>query len=287
MMNVYISKGDRQWGPYPAAQVPGLMERGSFAPEDWAWIEGGNEWVPLGSVMGVMEAEAAAEAVAMHEEVERARAYWRSKLTTPVPGTRRPRKATQPIEVARDGSEAVAVPVSQMAGVAQAACTKSRGRTIFFSLLGVGTAAFVTLFVISGGQKDSGPTRSITAPVRASLPIDETQYQSLQFRGDVAYHPEANVPFEGRAVTRHPNGRLMYEASYVAGKRNGRVASYYEDGQVLSEGTMVEGKLDGPFTQYHPDGQMKSREMYQGGLVMNGTPAEVQLKKREVIGRQR
>jgi len=256
------------------------VERGSFSPVDWTWIEGGNEWVPLGSVLGLMQAEVDAEADLMHEEVERARAYWRSKLTTPVPGTRRPRKATQPIEVAR---EEPVTPVSRMVGVAQAAQTSSRGRTIFFSLLGVGTAAFVTLFVISG-DKQSGLTRSIGERV---LPMDETRYQSLIFKGDVAYHPESNVPFEGRAVTHHRNGKLMYETSFVSGKRNGRVASYYENGQVLSEGTHVEGKLDGPFTQYHPDGQMKSREMYQGGLSMNTTPSEVTLKKREVIGRQR
>ena len=280
MLNVYISKGDRQWGPYPSSQVPGLVERGSFGPEDWAWIEGGNEWVLLGSVLGMMKAEVDAEAELMHKEVERARAYWRSKLTTPVPGTRRPRKATQPIEVAPLAT------ATTMAGLAQAAQTKSHGRTIFFSLLGVGAAAFVALFIISGNQ-DSGPTRSITAPVRAALPIDETKYQELTFKGDVAYHPESNVPFEGRAVMRHRNGKLMYEANYVHGKRNGRVASYYETGEVLSEGTMVEGKLDGPFTQYHADGQMKSRETYQGGLVMNSTPSEVTLKKREVIGRQR
>ena len=284
MLNVYISKGDRQWGPYPSSQVPGLVERGSFGPEDWAWIEGGNEWVPLGSVLGMMKAEVNAEAELMHEEVERARAYWRSKLTTPVPGTRRPRKATQPIEVACEEEPVAAV--SSMAGVAQAAQTKSHGRTIFFSLLGVGTAAFVALFIISGNQ-DSGPSRSITPPVRATLPMDETQYQELTFKGDVAYHPESNVPFEGRAVMRHHNGKLMYEANYVAGKRNGRVASYYENGQVLNEGTMVEGKLDGSFTQYHADGQMKSREAYQDGLVMNSAPSEVTLKKREVIGRQR
>ena len=282
-MNVYISKGGRQWGPYPGAQVPGLVERGSFSPVDWAWIEGGNEWVPLGSVLGLMQAEVDSEAELMHEEVERARAYWRSKLTTPVPGTRRPRKATRPIEVVRE--EPVGQ-VGRMAGVAQAAQAGSRGRTVFFSLLGVGTAAFVALFVISGDQQ-SGPTRSITAVAKPALPMDETHYQSLIFKGDVAYHPESNVPFEGRAVTRHGNGKLMYEANFVSGKRNGRVASYYENGQVLSEGTHVEGKLDGPFTQYHPDGQMKSREMYQGGLSMNTTPSEVTLKKREVIGRQR
>ena len=46
-MQVYVSKDERQWGTYEATHVERLIECGSFALEDWAWVEGQTEWVPL------------------------------------------------------------------------------------------------------------------------------------------------------------------------------------------------------------------------------------------------
>ena len=50
-MQIYISKDNRQWGPYEAKQVSFLLGKGSFTLQDWAWVEGGTEWIPVSQVL--------------------------------------------------------------------------------------------------------------------------------------------------------------------------------------------------------------------------------------------
>ena len=85
-MKVFVTKENRQWGPYAADQLGLLIENGAFALQDWAWIEGGTEWVPVSQILEVLQREREMEAAAMHQEVEAAKERWQSKLTSPVSG---------------------------------------------------------------------------------------------------------------------------------------------------------------------------------------------------------
>ena len=100
-MKVYVSKNERQWGPYEASHVGSLIESGSFDLQDWAWIEGQTEWMPLGRVQQMLQAEEAAKAAAVHQRVESVKGKWRRKMTTPLPASNKShrlvQKKTEPI----------------------------------------------------------------------------------------------------------------------------------------------------------------------------------------------
>ena len=59
-MSVYIAKEGKNWGPYESKQVSVLVERGSFADNDWAWIEGEADWMPVSELLEEWQAAEAA-----------------------------------------------------------------------------------------------------------------------------------------------------------------------------------------------------------------------------------
>ena len=68
-MSVYIAKEGRNWGPYESKQVSVLVERGSFAGNDWAWIEGEPNWMPVSEVLEEWQkAEAACRELEFQKE---------------------------------------------------------------------------------------------------------------------------------------------------------------------------------------------------------------------------
>ena len=68
--------------------MEGLIESGSFDLQDWAWVEGQTEWMPLARVQQMLLAEEAAKVTAIHQRVEQTKGQWRSKMTTPLPSYR-------------------------------------------------------------------------------------------------------------------------------------------------------------------------------------------------------
>ena len=53
-------------GPYAANQLGLLIGSGTFALQDWAWIEGSPEWVPVSQILEVLQREREMETAAMH-----------------------------------------------------------------------------------------------------------------------------------------------------------------------------------------------------------------------------
>ena len=233
-MKVFVTKENRQWGPYAADQLGLLIENEAFAIQDWAWIEGGAEWVPVSQILEVLQREREMEAAAMHQEVEAAKERWRSKLTNPVSGVHQ---------------SAVAQAVVQQ-HVAVASVEDSWWRQHFFyPALGLGMAVFVAMIALSG-----------PAVADFNLLISE---------GGIAHEPDSEKPFDGKAVTHYPNGRLMYEAEYKDGKQHGNIISFYENGSKQSEGAMENGIFHGKFIHYHLNGQMQSHYIYRNGNAIS------------------
>ena len=54
-MQVYVSKGGQQYGPYPVEQLRQYVRAGNFAPTDHACCDGAN-WVTIAQVPGFAEA---------------------------------------------------------------------------------------------------------------------------------------------------------------------------------------------------------------------------------------
>ncbi len=81
-MQVYVSKNEKQWGPYEASHIKSLIESGSFDLQDWAWVEGQTEWVPLARVHHLLLAEEAAKAAVNTRCPNQAQAFAQIVLMT-------------------------------------------------------------------------------------------------------------------------------------------------------------------------------------------------------------
>jgi hypothetical protein len=219
-MSIYIAKEGKNWGPYESRQVSVLVERGSFAENDWAWIEGETDWAPVSEVLEEWQtAEAACRELELQKEA--------AKL-----------------------AEVAAVPEKKPAPTV----TKPRGtswwsRHFFFLALGLGAAGLIALLVLR--------------------PAAVADYNLLQTREGLAYARDASEPFEGKAVSHHPNGQLMFKAEYRAGRQHGELVSFFADGQKQSEGTLVDGLFHGKVIYYHPNGEVQSHYVYQNGEAIS------------------
>jgi hypothetical protein len=219
-MSIYIAKEGKNWGPYESKQVSVLVERGSFAENDWAWIEGETDWAPVSEVLEEWQtAEAACRELELQKEA--------AKL-----------------------AEVAAVPEKKPAPTV----TKPRGtswwsRHFFFLALGLGAAGLIALLVLR--------------------PAAVADYNLLQTREGLAYAPDASEPFEGKAVSHHPNGQLMFKAEYRAGRQHGELVSFFADGQKQGEGTLVDGLFHGKVIYYHPNGEVQSHYVYQNGEAIS------------------
>ena len=233
-MQVYILKDNRQWGPYEAGQMGDLIERGSFGSEDWAWIEGSAEWVPVREIFQTLRQAKKAESQVLHNKVEAAKNQWRSKLTQPTPAQ------------FRESRNPTIQPTSQVEVTAAGA--GKMGRNFFFGALGLGLAGFVAMLALSGPR--------------------EADIKALNLENGLTYKIDSNVPFDGKAVRLYPNGQRKFEAEYKDGLRHGTMISFFPDGARQSEGTMANGQFDGDFTNFHPNGQIKSHTIFNRGQAM-------------------
>lgn len=236
-MQVYISKDDRQWGPYEAEQLVCLVDRGSFSLNDWAWIEGSSEWVPLREIVTILQNERKAESQELHQRVEVARDYWRSQLTEPTPVEFRESRPRRP----RSTRRRVAAAAGPRRG--------NLGRNIFCGALALGVGAFVVMLTLSGPE--------------------EVEVNALSSQNGLMYKVSTNEPFEGKAIMRYPNGQLQYEAEYQDGLRHGRVVTFYPTGAKESDGMMDRGVYHGNVTYFHPDGTVKSQALFEHGNAMS------------------
>ena len=54
-VDIYIARGEEQFGPYPLEQVQELLDQGALLPEDLAFHEGLDNWTPLAEVIATQD----------------------------------------------------------------------------------------------------------------------------------------------------------------------------------------------------------------------------------------
>lgn len=86
---------------------------------------------------------------------------------------------------------------------------------------------------------------------------DIVDIEKLQNRDGVAYLPNEETPFTGRAANYYVTGQKNLEANYKDGKLDGLLIKWYENGQKKSEGNFKDDRADGPVTLWYEDGQKK------------------------------
>ena len=97
----------------------------------------------------------------------------------------------------------------------------------------------------------------------------EVGYNSLQRRDGLAFAPGSDRPFEGQAVSYHPNGQRMYSAEFRSGREDGQIFSWYPDGKKQSEAKMKNGNFHGVVTYWHENGRMMGHYTYENGHVLH------------------
>ncbi|MBC8326925.1 MAG: DUF4339 domain-containing protein [Verrucomicrobia subdivision 3 bacterium] len=228
-MSIYIAKEGKNWGPYESKQVSVLVERGSFADNDWAWIEGEADWMPVSEVLKEWEAaETAYRELEFQKEV--------AKLAEETPSRNK-------MEVQEAQKEEPTQPA------AKPRRTSWWNRHFFFFAFGLGTVGLIALLVLR--------------------PPAVAEYNLLQTREGLAFEPNKSEPFDGNAVSHHPNGQMMFKAAYRDGKQHGEMVSFFADGQKQSEGTLVDGQFHGKVIYYHPNGEVQSHYVYQNGEAIS------------------
>lgn len=68
-MEIFVCRGEEEFGPYSPAELRDRMDAGELLPDDHAWWEGEAEWIPLTDVEAVL-AVVSAEAEDVPAEVE-------------------------------------------------------------------------------------------------------------------------------------------------------------------------------------------------------------------------
>ena len=97
---------------------------------------------------------------------------------------------------------------------------------------------------------------------------NEVDYKSLQRRDGLAFAPGSARPFEGQAVSCHPNGQRMYSAEFKGGREDGQIVSWYPNGNKQSEAEMKNGNFHGAVTYWHENGRMMGHYTYENGHVI-------------------
>ena len=62
-MNILISKNGQQLGPYAVEAARAMVLAGTIKANDWAWIDGATDWIPLNQIPGFTNYQAPAPAV--------------------------------------------------------------------------------------------------------------------------------------------------------------------------------------------------------------------------------
>ena len=120
----------------------------------------------------------------------------------------------------------------------------------FRNLLGVTVGGLILLLVLGWGNKD-------------------VDYSALERRDGIAFEPDSSNPFNGKAISYHPNGERLYEATFEGGKEEGQIVSWYVNGQKQSEASMREGKFHGVVNYWYDNGKMMAHYTYESGKVIH------------------
>ena len=208
-MSIYIAKEGKNWGPYESRQVSVLVERGSFAENDWAWIEGETDWAPVSEVLEEWQtAEAACRELELQKE------------------------AAELAEVAAVPEKKPAPTVTKLRG------TSWWSRHFFFLALGLGAAGLIALLVL----RPAAVAAYTSLQTREGLAY--VPNESEPFKGKaVSHHPNGQLMFKaeyragrqhGELISFFADGQKQSEGMLADGSFHGKVIYYHPNGEVQS-----------------------------------------------------
>ena len=77
-----------------------------------------------------------------------------------------------------------------------------------------------------------------------SMNVIAKEVSSLEERNGIKYEVNSDIPFTGKLIVRHANGKKESETNYINGKKHGYAPSWDEDGKKKEERNYINGKLE-------------------------------------------
>jgi len=82
---------------------------------------------------------------------------------------------------------------------------------------------------------------------------------------DCLYEKTTDIPFSGKLIIRHPNGKIHSESYYEKGVKSGISLTYYEDGNIQSASCYLGGFKYGIQTDYYRNKTLQALSCYDWG----------------------
>lgn len=136
--------------------------------------------------------------------------------------------------------------------------------TIFFSLeiikerpmpsIKVFSWALLLFIFLAGARENNGEAIKIS-----DFEIHQSELRLYPNTGQWLYEGH---PFNGFALTYHPNGALAEKIGFYNGKKQGVAIKWYPDGVLASKKNYVENRLEGMARAWWPNGSLSSESQY-------------------------
>ena len=262
-MQVYVSKGGQQFGPYSVEQLLEYVQQGNFTAEDLACHDGKN-WVTIAEVPGFAEATQPA--------------------ATPSPTT------------PQQGQAVKEKPIEQQPASADASNSPAKKKKIILwsSIGGIATLLVTGLLIwILGG--DEGVPESNQSPAEppdakpaqvSKIDLDDPKTfnkiaakaingknSNMQTRiekgEELRYRKNQPKPYTGWTKWMGGNGRIRNLIHRKDGKKNGLAVWWYANGQKEMEHNYKDGEEDGLWTYWYENGQKRFEVNWKDGKLMS------------------
>ncbi len=98
-----------------------------------------------------------------------------------------------------------------------------------------------------------------------SPPVRRVEGEQLIKWQGIYYFGVETTPFTGRAVSKHPNGKISYDAELKDGKTHGRVSIFHDNGRKQFEAFYQHGVQNGLETNWYSNGNRQLQINFKDG----------------------
>ena len=97
---------------------------------------------------------------------------------------------------------------------------------------------------------------------------DDTRTINEEELVSIKYAKGEQTPFSGTVITKYDDGKLLANAKYEYGVRNGPFTIYFKNGNVHIESSHLNSELHGDYIKYYENGAVQSTgELINGNLI--------------------
>ncbi len=115
--------------------------------------------------------------------------------------------------------------------------------------------AFIVPFLFACSNKNLSTT-----------PVKEIPANQVIEKEGILFEKGNQIPYTGRLVKYHSNGKLSLTVTFIDGKQNGPYIRYYDTGELKLKTNYKNGKEDG-LHQFYLSGKLKHQKYFQNGKL--------------------